>query len=234
MKEMKENNMFTNKPLLLFCIVSIVICCLPKVSLAEKTLDFFDYFNSYKNKEFSFNVYFEDHMILDEIIMDYDASKRIPILAKTADDKNDVMALLKLECEKKICNVTGNFNFDFELVGLSNRIEPKFIIMAYNSSPTSDTQSITDTLKEILDVKLNLKREAIWADHTDFFWVVDKADKLIQQKINVYTEHFSKDEKVNLIKDCFNICKSVSVFGEPFFDELGWLSLKAIEIRNFQ
>ena len=86
---------------------------------AEEVQDFNEYFQSFKNKTFNFDVYFEDDYVFDEIIRDSDKSKRSYFInAEKADGKNDVMALLKLECDKKVCNVTGNFSFDFKLVGL--------------------------------------------------------------------------------------------------------------------
>ena len=221
------------KKILLAQISIILTFGVIKTSVANESENFTDYFNSYVGKIYNFNVYFEDNMLFDEIIMDFDASKRIPILAKTVEGKNDVMALMKLECEKKICNVTGSFNFDFDLTGMTWGIEREFEILDYDTVLSSDNLSITDTLFDITNVKLNLEKEAVvWADHTDFFWIVDDPDALSRRQIIVYTEHFSKEEKINLIKTCFNKCKTVSVYGEPFFNDLGVLSLKAIEVKS--
>ena len=212
--------------------IILIYFLLPSLCFGE---DFFEYFNSYLSKEFSFDVYFEDDYVFDEIIMDAYKSKRFfPVSLKAAEGKNDVMALLKLECEKKICNVTGNFDFTFGLEGISNRIIRKFEVSNYSTSLSSNNVSLTDTLNSILDVKVTLNREVMWHDTADLLSVVDKADSFVPEAITVYTDHFTKDQKVDLVKKCFNKCTSVSVYGEPFFDDLGNLSLKAFEIKNLE
>jgi hypothetical protein len=214
----------------LFIIISLLISTASSVTAEIRS--FFDYFDSYKDKEFTFDVFFDDDYVFDEIIMDVKPSRRAhPILLKASPENNHIMALLKLECMQKICSVTGHFDFEFELSVFSKRIERKFIVNDYSTTLSNNGLSLAEAYGDILNVKLNLEGASSWADHTELFWIVDDLDSMLKAKIDVHINHFTKEEKINLVKTCFNKCKTISVIGYPFFSNLGWLSFKAEKLN---
>ena len=204
-------------------------------SNAEMVTDFFDHLRTIEKSEFTARVSVLN-FVGDPAVQDINLSlNTVPIEVVAAAGKNDIMALFKLECMELDCSIKTRFDLSFSIEGLSYRIVPKLVLVSYSVDPfgVEDT-TLAKEFEKIFNKKIRIEGFASWGDNPDQFWIVDDPSALMKDTVSVDVGHFSKEEKVELIKTCFNRCEKVAAVGKPTLVLDRWLSVKADEVVQLQ
>lgn len=218
-------------------VVSRVMCAallflsLQSQGNAETELEFFDHLRAIEKSEFDIRAITLD-FVGDPAVQDINLSLRtVPIEVVTAAGKNDIMALYKLECMERECSITARFDLDFSMEGLNYRIVPKLVLIDYSVEPTgAEVTTLANETAKIFAQRVVLEGHASWGDEPDLFWIVDDPSKMMQKTVRIDLADFTKEQKIGLIKNCYNKCERVKVFGTPVLVMERWLSIKADKV----